>query len=99
LYWKIRALEIVGQSTWEKDLLKGAVVVRLDMVAMVTLEAGRKRGTARKRAGRWQIHLTTTHCRNATPPPAMEDKGGSCFHLIAPQHQLISSFVPTPSST
>jgi hypothetical protein len=90
LYWKIRALEIVGQSTGEKDLLKGAVVVRPDMVAMVTLEAGRKRGTARKRAGQSQIRLTTTHFHTATPPPAMEDKGAShgCARGVHPAEEL-----------
>jgi hypothetical protein len=47
------------------DLWKGAVVVGLDVVVVVTLEAGRRWGTARKRAGRSPSGLTTTHCHAA----------------------------------
>jgi hypothetical protein len=33
-----------------------------------------------KRAGRSQIHLTTTNYSTAMPPPAMEDKGANLQH-------------------
>jgi hypothetical protein len=81
------------------DLLKGAVVVGLDFVVVVTLEAGsgRRWGTGEEE-GRKVAKRPHHHPLPRRRSPWRKNCGGFIHH-VAQQHQLIASLIPMPSKS